>query len=200
MDARLLSSLLIGQPARVDPSMGPWSRERWKDLVAAAAEATHDDVDLLAVERFAERLQLDIGGLRAGDLVRIGALSHVVFGSDGRDYLVRVLDKHRDLLTYLRLGDVPAFNKYRSDADGSCDRVIDAWRDPLTVCFRVERWHADGLQPVGVAVGRFTEAGEGVGVCFDALFVSPRSVEVRDAFVRSIEHMLAPLGIRHIRA
>ncbi len=192
-----LEALLVAERPRVDPRMPAWATKRWRGLVAKIADEDVE-VDRKAVHQFARRFGYarHFHALLCGDLTAIGAMSLApILGTRLR---LRLLDKRRDLLTYLRFPDVPARSCMRSDSWMYIGRdVVDAWRDPLTFCVHVEHGHGDGYHPCGFVFGGFAEVDGELAIVANSLHVRPATREVRCAVVRGLEQALCePLGIR----
>ena len=201
-DQGALSALLL-DPPRLDARMAPWPTVRWAKLLADAARTpqpalgiVHDLARRLCQPRWA-------AALATGDLVRLGVAPAVELTTLGRRFVVRLLDKRRDLLAYLRFADVPAKSCFRSDEPSYTDfryatrpELLAAWRDPLALCFHIE----DDLgQACGFLFGSFAIADGEPAVVFNSLHVRPRHADLRIAIVRAVERGLcAPLRIRHV--
>lgn len=201
-DEGALRAILL-EPTRLDSRMTPWTLPRWKSLLADAVSTpqpalviVHDLASRLGQPRWAS-------ALATGDLVRLGVAPAEEVMARGRRFVVRLLDKRRDLLAYLRFADVPARSCFRSDARSYTDsgyptrpELLAAWRDPLTFCFHIEN---DGGQVCGFLFGSFALADGDPAVVFNSLHVRPRNAELRIAILRAVERCLcAPLGIRHL--
>lgn len=199
-DANLLRATLLDTP-RIDRRMRPWTLERWKSLLAKATTRAHS-VDLALVRRVARLLQKPKAAhaLAGGDLASLGVLAVTDVGIGDERFRIRVLDKRRDLLTYLRFADTPARSCYRSDSWMYRSEpfpteleVIAAWRDPLTICIHIER--AD--QVCGFAFGSFAEIEGRAALLFNSLHVRPNTPSVREPLLRAIERSVCvPLGVR----
>jgi len=202
-DRDLLERLLVARPARIDPAMPVWSVARWADLFAYAATQpirTHAPT----VERAARAVPAAAAAFRAGDLAKAGVPVTTAFAVD-EPFTLQLLDKRDDVLTFLRLADVPMYSCYRTDsgywADGKYDTrdaVLALWRDPLAFCFRIER--SSGRRPCGFVFGGFAEVEDrGTAVIvLNGLYVRPRRAAMRDAVLRAVETALAPLGPHRI--
>jgi hypothetical protein len=196
-DRRALERLLIGAPARVDDNMPPWPVAKWSSLLERASKIRSTIAPRIAI-RFARILgrSPEAEALVAGDLVRLGAKPVDDFDVAGESFRVQLLDKRRDLLTYLRFADVPARSCYRSDSAyyDPVDTIV-AWKDPLTFCFRIERYH----RPCGFVFGGFADVAGAPAVALNSLHVRPAHAAVRERIVRAVETMLCePLGITRI--
>lgn len=198
-DRDLLERLLVARPARVDPAMPAWDLARWVmlfDYAAAQPIAIHAPT----VERAARAVPSATAAFRAGDLAKAGVPVTTPFTAD-EPFVLRLLDKRADLLTFLRLADVPLYSCYRTDsgywADGKYDTrdaVLALWRDPLAFCFRIER--GAERRPSGFVFGGFAGMVDrpGAAIVLNGLYVRPRRAKVRDAVLRAVETALAPLG------
>jgi hypothetical protein len=189
-DPDTLENLAMATPSRIDPKMRPWRGSTARALLRHALSNQVGTVVPSLVERIARRLQpatlqpleqLEVSGVR---------------------YRVRLLDKRRDLLTYLRFADVPARSCYRSDQAfyRSTTRtfVAAAWKDPLTLCFHIERERARAFQPCGFLFGSFADADGVLALIFNSLHVRPASAAVREQVLRAVERIVAPFGIARI--
>lgn len=186
----LLADLELSAPARIDPRMRPWRTNVTRSLLRHALSKQIGTVVPALVHKIARRLQpatlqpveqLEIAGLR---------------------YRVRLLDKRLDLLTYLRFADVPARSCYRS-TEGfyhRCTRsnLAAAWKDPLTLCFHIERERARAFQPCGFLFGSFADADGVLALIFNSLHVRPASAAVREQVLRAVERIVTPFGIARI--
>jgi hypothetical protein len=199
-DPDLLDRLLVVHPARVDPRMPAWTAEKWRDLLARAAAMPVVNSAVI-VDRAARAIPR-ADRFRYGDVGRAGVRTDAVFVRGGERFHLRLLDKRRDLLTYLRFPDVPFYSCYRSDTsyydDGDYDtrdEVLAVWRDPLSFCFRLDRGPAE--QPCGFVFGGFAGIAADVPVVvLNGLYLRPNKAAVREAVLRMIEVMLCtPLGI-----
>jgi hypothetical protein len=193
-DPRLLRALLL-DPPRVDRRMKPWSLEQWKSLLARAASRNYA-IDVEVVRRCSQLLRKsrDVHALIAGDLGALGVPSLVDVQCSGERYRIRVLDKRRDLLTYLRFADTPVRSCYRSDSGlYRADDLAAVWRDPLSVCVHVERANA----PCGFVFGSFAHVEGKPALVLNSLHVRPNAPAVRESILRALERAVcAPLGIR----
>lgn len=200
-DAALRVVLL--DPTRLDSRMELWSIQRWKSLLADAVSTpqpvraiVHELAGRLGHPRWAS-------ALATGDLVGLGVAAAQDVTVRGQRFVVRLLDKRRDLVTYLRFADVRARSCFRSDTPSYTDpryatrpEVLAAWRDPLTFCFHIEN---DRGEACGFLFGSFAITDGEPAVVFNSLHVRPRSAELRTAILRAAERGLcAPLGIRHL--
>jgi hypothetical protein len=201
LDARTLRALLLDGP-RVDRRMKPWPLANWQSLLSAASTLTLE-IDVGILRRIARMLghRNAERALLSGDLASLGvpALSNVHAGN--RWLQLRLLDKRRDLLTYLRFADTPARSCLRSDSwmypsteFGKQAEIIEAWRDPLTLCFHVEH----DARVIGFIFGNLAEIESAPAVLLNSLHVRPNTPVTRIAILRAIEHALAPLRIRAI--
>ena len=147
-------------------------------------------------------LRCNRAALASGDLVALGARELSTFTIAGEEYRLRLLDKRRDLLTYLRFADVAVDTCYRSDANdhaGKRQRTIEIWKDPLWFCLRIERSARGGFRPIGFTFGDFVDLEGRIGIVLSGLYMRPNVPAARLAIVRAIEHGLcAPLGIDDI--
>jgi hypothetical protein len=189
-DDELLEDLELSSPARIDPTMRPWRSRVMRGLLRHALSKQVGTVVPALVHKIARRLrpatlqpieQLEISGVR---------------------YRVRLLDKRLDLLTYLRFADVPARSCYRS-TDGFYHRrtrtdLAAAWKDPLTLCFHIERERARAFHPCGFLFGSFADADGVLALVFNSLHVRPASASVREQVLRAVERIVAPFGIARI--
>jgi hypothetical protein len=186
----LLEDLAMCEPARVDVTMRPWREHRMRELVKRASSKPVGEIVPSLVARVARRL-------RPATLEPIQT-----FAVAGVRYRVRYLDKRLDLLTYLRFADVPARSCFRSNQGWyfrcSRDETLAAWKDPLTVCFHVERERGGELQVCGFLFGNFADVGGKLGLVFNSLHVRPRSAGVREQVLRAVERMVAPFGITQL--
>jgi len=185
-----LENLALTRPARTDPKMRPWRGNTARLLLQHALSKKVGAVVPSLVNRIARRLrpaalqatlEVDVVGVR---------------------YRVRLLDKRRDLLTYLRFADVPARSCYRSDnwfyRQTTRTYVAAAWKDPLTLCFHVERERARAFQPCGFLFGGFADVDGTLSLVFNSLHVRPNSAAVREQVLGAIERIVAPFGITKI--
>jgi hypothetical protein len=201
-DEAALRAILL-DPTRLDPRMTPWTIPRWKTLLVDAASTPQPA--LAIVHDFARRLGQPrwASALATGDLVRLGVAPAEEVAAHGHCFVVRLLDKRRDLLAYLRFADVPARSCFRSDTASYTDsryptrpELLAAWRDPLAFCFHIEN---DRGEACGFLFGSFAIADGDPAVVFNSLHVRPRNAELRIAILRAVERGLcAPLGIRHL--
>ena len=199
-DAQLLRAVLL-DPPRVDRRMKSWSLEQWKSLLAKAATRSFT-VDTSLVRRCAQLLRNPKAtrALVRGDLSALGVPALTTIRVDNERLHLRVLDKRRDVLTYLRFADTPVRSCFRSDGwmyrstELSTRReIIAAWRDPLTICIHVEH----GNQPCGFVFGSFADIEGKPGLVFNSLHVRPNTPAVREPILRAIERSIcAPLRIR----
>lgn len=201
-DAQLLRAVLL-TPPRVDRRMKPWTLEQWKSLLAQAATRAYA-VDIGLVRQCARLLRNPKAthALVRGDLSALGVPTLTTVRVDDERFQIRVLDKRRDVLTYLRFADTPVRSCFRSDnwmyrsTDHSTQRqIVAAWRDPLTICIHVERAN----QPCGFLFGSFADIEGKPGVVFNSLHVRPNTDAVREVILRAIESIICvPLRIRWI--
>jgi hypothetical protein len=189
-DNDLLDHLAMTAPARIDPTLRPWSAATTRNLLRHALSKQVGAVVPALVAKIARRLQpatlQPLAELEAGNV----------------RYRVRLLDKRLDLLTYLRFADVPARSCYRS-TDGYYHRrtrtyVAAAWRDPLTLCFHVERERDRTFHPCGFLFGSFADADGALALIFNSLHVRPASAAVREQVLRAVERIVTPFGIGQI--
>lgn len=183
---------LLARPPRVWSQMKPWSDWKWRNHLEAARD--HVVVNPAIVERCAKWLRLRPERLAIGDL----GLPCTTLGIDGVTYRVRLLDKRHDLLTYLRFADVPVPSCYRSSArtwTWSGRDTIDAWGDPLTLCFHVERGSGNVFEACGFLFGSFAEVDGRRSVVFNSLHVRPNTAALRFAILENVERQLRALGI-----
>ena len=191
----VIETLVLARPARVDPRMCAWTIARWQELFTKLVNR-RDFVEHTTLVQCARVLRCAFRPLRLGDLPALGVPSTVPFGP----YRLRFLDKRFDLLTYLRFADVPARSCYRSDCkfyrnDYNTEQaVLDAWKDPLTFCFHIEK---DGI-PHGFLLGSFAAVARRPAVVLSSLHVRPKTAAVRIAALRAFETAIAQLGIEHI--
>ena len=125
----------------------------------------------------------------SGDLVALGARALSTFTIAGEEYRLRLLDKRRDLLTYLRFADVSVDTCYRSDANdhaGKRKRTIEIWKDPLWFCLRIERSARGGFRPIGFTFGDFVDLDGRIGIVLSGLYMRPNVPAARLAIVRAI--------------
>jgi hypothetical protein len=124
------------------------------------------------------------------------------FAVAGVLFRVRLLDKRLDLLTYLRFPDVPARSCYRSDNWFYHRRtrtdLAAAWKDPLTLCFHVERERDRAFRPCGFLFGSFADADAKLALVLNSLHVRPGSAAVREHVLRAVERIVAPFGIARL--
>jgi hypothetical protein len=190
----LLDALVLARPARIAPQMPVWSFRRWRELFAKLRART-DFVEHNTMVTCARRLGLQNHiQLRLG-LSRIGVAPMMPFGA----YRLRLLDKRRDLLTYLRFADIVANSCFRSDNEYyptlTENALIEVWKDPLSFCFHIER----AGEPRGFLFGSFALVGDQIGVVLNSLHVRPNSDDVRIGAIRAFEAALCrPLGIERI--
>jgi hypothetical protein len=200
-NASALESLLIARPADVDPAMRVWTTKEWRDHLRRAIG--HTEVCAEQIERFACKVDRRhwYTALRAADLPQLGvpAVSHAIV--DGDAYVLRLLDKRLDILTYLRFADIPARSCFRSSSTYYDDEdfrtreaLIEVWKDPLSFCFRIERG-----RPVGFFFGSFAAVRGEPAVIMNSLYVRPNKPAVRFALVDAFERALCePLRIAHV--
>lgn len=201
-DEAALSAILL-EPTRLDSRMAPWTIPRWKNLLADAVSTPQPA--LAIVHDFARRLGQPrwASALAIGDLVRLGVAPAEEITAHGHRFVVRLLDKRRDLLAYLRFADVLERSCFRSDAPSYTDsnyptrpELLAAWRDPLAFCFHIEN---DRGEACGFLFGSFAIADGDPAVVFNSLHVRPRNAELRIAILRAVERGLCvPLRIRHL--
>jgi hypothetical protein len=190
----LLDALVLARPARIAPQMPVWSFRRWRELFAKLRART-DFVEHNTMVTCARRLGLQNHiQLRLG-LSRIGVAPMMPFGA----YRLRLLDKRRDLLTYLRFADIVATSCFRSNNELyptlTENALIEVWKDPLAFCFHIER----AGEPRGFLFGSFALVGDQIGVVLNSLHVRPNSDDVRIGAIRAFEAALCrPLGIERI--
>lgn len=201
-DEAALRSMLL-DPTRLDARMLVWTLARWQSLLADAAGAPQPS--LAIVRELAGRLGRPrwAGALASGDLLQLGVAPVSEITAGGHRFVVRLLDKRRDLLAYLRFADVPPRSCFRSDSRWYTDsrsptrpELLAAWRDPLSVCFHIEN---DRGEACGFLFGSFAITDGEAAVVFNSLHVRPRSAELRIAILRAVERGLcAPLRLRHL--
>ena len=189
-DPTLLDHVAMTAPARIDPRMQPWSGVATRRLLEHALSKQVGAIVPSLVARIARQL-------RSAELCSLVELRIM-----GVRYRVRLLDKRRDLLTYLRFADVPARSCYRS-TDGYYHRrtrtfVAAAWKDPLTLCFHIERERNRAFTPCGFLFGSFAHADGALALVFNSLHVRPGSAAVREQVLRAVERIVAPFGITRI--
>jgi hypothetical protein len=191
---------LLG-PARIDPQMRPWTDWQWEQHLDLAA--SYGKILPNTVTRCARLLRLPTAALLSGDL---GTCRETTFITDGSAYRVRLLDKRDDLLTYLRFADVPARSCYRSDSDtydcwchGTKHDTLASWKDPLTLCLRIERQRRGIFEPNGFFVGSFAIVRRKPALVMNALHVRPQTAAVRFPIIAFLEREVCePLGIEMI--
>jgi hypothetical protein len=189
-DPDLLADLELGAPARIDPTLRPWRSHATRNLLVHALSKQVGTVVPALVQKIARRLhpatlqplaELEVSGVR---------------------YRVRLLDKGLDLLTYLRFADVPARSCYRSTDSfyyrHTRTNLAAAWKDPLTLCFHVERERDRAFQPCGFLFGSFADADGVLALVFNSLHVRPGSAAVREQVLRAVERIVTPFGIGRI--
>jgi hypothetical protein len=153
------------------------------------------------VARCATRLKCtaQLSSLMAGDLTALGARrDHTI--ERGLKLRVRLLGKRGDLMPYLRFADVPIANCFRSDSSlyqETQGHAIAVWKDPLSLCFRIER--VDG-RPFGFVFGGFAELATGpLALVLNGLYLARQRFDARTEVLAAIEDMICrPLGIRHV--
>ncbi len=192
-DESALRAILL-DPTGLDSRMAPWTLPRWKSLLADAVSTPQPA--LAIVHDFAGRLGQPrwAAALITGDLVRLGVAPTEEITARGQRFVVRLLDKRRDLLAYLRFADVPARSCFRSDTPYYTEskyptrpELLAAWRDPLTFCFHIEN---DRCEACGFLFGSFAIADGAPAVVFNSLHVRPRNAELRIAILRAVERGL----------
>lgn len=202
-DHALAAALLV--PPRVDARMIAWTLADWRELLETAANsALH--LEPAIVRRCARLLGRPVGrrALACGDLAALGVIATQEITVERQRYRVTLLDKRRDALTYLRFADVTARSCCRSDSsvytreDGTQGFVIDAWMDPLTLCYRIERETRDGLAPCGFLLGSFAIVEDRPAVLFNSLHVRPNHHELRTQVLCAVERSLAALPLRYL--
>ena len=189
-DPAVVENVAMMTPARIDPRMRPWRGNVARALLQHALSKQVGAVVPALVQRIARRL-------RPATLQPIEAIE-----VHGVRYRVRLLDKRRDVMTYLRFADVPARSCYRSDNwfyhRTTRTFVAAAWKDPLTLCFHVERERAAAFHPCGFLFGSFADADGALALVFNSLHVRPASAAVREQVLRAVERIVAPFGIARI--
>ncbi|MBA2545178.1 MAG: hypothetical protein H0V17_36385 [Deltaproteobacteria bacterium] len=176
----------------------PWGQSEWTRILRRAASVETGVVDRAIVEQCARRLRgtRHVQSLLAGDLT--------VLGVDRERQVdrvrVRLLAKRGDLMSYLRFADVPIASCYRSDSPHyreTRDHLIAVWKDPLSLCFRIER--LDG-RPFGFVFGGFATLATGpIALVLNGMYLARQRLDTRTAVLEAIEDMVCrPLGIRHV--
>jgi hypothetical protein len=116
----------------------------------------------------------------------------------------RLLDKRRDLLTYLRFADA-VWCCFHTDSRYLHDRrrwMADAWHDPLTFCIHIDRTRAGCVEPTGFVLGGFgLVVGEPAIIVNGVYLRGLARSSVRAAVLAFLEECVArPLRIRLIGA
>lgn len=185
---------LLVRPPRLWARLRSWASWTWHAHLTHARDVVA--INPAIVERCAKRFRLESERLAVGDL----GMACQTFDVEGATYRVRLLDKRRDLLTYLRFADVPVPSCYRSTArtwSWSDRDTIDAWGDPLTFCFHIEHGRGAVFGPIGFLFGSFAEVGERRAVVLNSLHVRPNTRALRFAILESIEqHFCRALGVQ----
>jgi hypothetical protein len=185
----LLDALRLVAPERVTPR---W-HYTWLDHLPESAErcATIDGATVMRVARLLQRPR-DAAALAAGDLAALGVATLTELPPGFR---LRLLDKRRDLLTYLRFADVGPRNCFRSDGIFHA-HLLDAWADPLTACWHLEQRRGDAWLPTGFVFGSFVELDGAIGFALNSLHVRPRTAEVRAEVLHAlVRGLCAPLRL-----
>ncbi|NVB85460.1 MAG: hypothetical protein HOV81_44255 [Kofleriaceae bacterium] len=198
----LLEQLLVASPARVHDRIRGWDLMRWRMHLYSAKSVYSGSIDEPLVRRCARRIGCSPALLASGDLVALGAAPVRWLRVAGEDYCVRLLDKRRDLLTYLRFADVPVRTCYRSDLSmwksETQAHTVAAWKDPLTFCFHIERRVADAYVPIGFSFGGFVDLEGGLGVALNGLYMKNNGAELRFGVIDAIERTFDRIGIARI--
>ena len=205
-DAQLIDKFLLARPVAVDPSMLSWTTARWQSFLRLAAD--HLAVHAPQAHRFARRIGRPhwFEALRRADLVQLGAIANTSFAVNGVEYRMQLLDKRLDILTWLRFADVQPKSCFRSDCSlyesdffRTKEATIEAWKDPLTFCFRLARWKDNRFAPCGFFFGSFATVQGQPAVLMNSLHVQPNDAAVRKAIVAALERTLCePLQISHV--
>jgi hypothetical protein len=199
-DTTLLEALLLAWPPTVDPKMQPWSTDEWRTLLRKTVE--HTAIHREVIARFVRRIDRVhwYDALLACDLARLGVAMTMAFKAGNQEYVLRVLDKRRDIFTYLRFADVPARSCMRSDSDYfHVGDMIEAWKDPLTICCRIERRAGERFQPIGFLFGGFATVEDQPALVMNSLHVRPNQGELRKQAIRAFERAVAdPLAIQRV--
>lgn len=192
--------LQIAASPRVDAHVVARHDVSWSGLLDEASSKEVGVIDFAVVAECAEKMRCDELALARGDLVALGAQRVMSFSVDGEEYRVILLDKRRDLLTYLRFADVAACTCYRTDTrdlyeDRTRLATLEVWKDPLSFCLRIER----GVRPIGFTFGTFIEIEGRIGIALSGIYMRPNTAPLRAEVVRGIERgFCAPLGVRDI--
>jgi hypothetical protein len=195
----LLERLLVASPARVHERVRGWDLLRWRMHLHSATSEYSGSIDENLVRRCARRMGCSPGLLASGDLVGLGVTPVRWLRVDDEDYCVRLLDKRRDLFTYLRFADVPVRTCYRSDLSmwksETQAHTVAAWKDPLTFCFHIERRVGDAYLPIGFTVGGFVDIEGRVGVALSGLYMQTNSAKLRFGVMDAIERTFDRIGV-----
>lgn len=118
---------------------------------------------------------------------------------------LRMLDKRRDLLTFLRLADaVPCCWDTRSHySEHTHSRILSLWRDPLSVAFHVEVQAQDGWRPTGFVFGSLGLVDEGVSqpaaaLLLNGLYLRRQRLPLRAAVLAALEQRAEAIGVRNV--
>lgn len=197
----MLERLLVACPPRVTDGRRRWGVERWREYIRYVSSDRDVAIDEPIVMRCAQLLGCSSSRLATGDLVSLGLDPVRELVVTGERFRVRLLDKRRDFLTYVRFGDVPVRTCYRSDQSmwGTTQSyTIDAWRDPLSMCFHVEQQLGDCWKPIGFSFGGLVDLGRRAGAALSGLYMQRNIAEVRVAIISAIGEMLEQIGVRDL--
>lgn len=111
---------------------------------------------------------------------------------------LRLLNKRRDILAYLRLTDSVSCclsNAERTFPSWQTRRVATLWRDPLSFAFQVERL-ADGVATAdGFVFGSFGISANRAVILLNGLYLNRQTANARSQVLAAIEeHWARPLG------
>jgi hypothetical protein len=203
-DDQLRRSLSLIAPARLPADESPWSDDRTRDELALLLSEASGVVDRQFVSDFLKCLPIPPAGrarakaeLLAGRLPTTTCRQDLAPGWHGR-----LLDKRRDLLTFLRLAD-PVWCCLHTESPYLRDRrrwIADAWHDPLTFCVHIDRTRAACVEPAGFILGGFGLVADAPALILNGVYLrGVRRSAIRAAALQFLERCVAgPLGIRLI--
>ena len=187
------------------PSDKAWTDQRLRDALEMAVNDKCGSPDTELVQKFVRRLPVASRSARniAAHLLAGSAPVYDAWGGALEDTgaRIRYLDKRADILDYLRFADsVPCcFNSTSEWFSGHVGWISDAWRDPLTFCFHIERTQQHTRAPLGFVLGGFALVEQRAAVVLNGIYLRRQSAGIRAAVLRFVESRFCePMGIEEV--